>query len=124
MAIINMEKTELTPKILLDEENGLIEISGDSLPENTYEFYKPLMEETKKYLENPNDKTIVNFEITYFNSSSSKLFFDFIDLLEEKSEECDIEINWIYDEDNESMEEAGEDFKDDFEDINFNLVIK
>ena len=124
MATIDIKKTQLTPSILLDKENGLIEIKGDSLPENTAEFYKPLMIELKDYFNSPRDKTVINLEITYFNSSSSKLFFDFFDLLENASEKYNIEINWIYDEDNESMEEAGEDFKEDFESLVFNMVEK
>jgi hypothetical protein len=124
MATIDIEKTQLTPSILLDKEKGLVEIKGDSLPENTAEFYKSLMIELKDYFNSPQDQTIINLEITYFNSSSSKLFFDFFDLLETASKKCNIEINWIYDEDNESMEEAGDDFKEDFESLTFNMVTK
>lgn len=40
-------------------------------------------------------------EITYFNSSSSKLFFDMFDLLDENNND-ELVINWIYDEENES----------------------
>jgi hypothetical protein len=69
-------------------------------------------------------KTVVNMEIIYFNSSSSKLFFDFFDVLDENSKDNEIEINWIYDEENESAEEAGEDFIEDFEDLNIKLVQK
>mgnify|MGYP006450346123 CR=1 FL=1 len=36
----------------------------------------------------------------------------------------DIKINWIYDEENESAEEAGEDFIEDFEDLKIELVTK
>jgi hypothetical protein len=122
MENITTEQTKFTPSILLDYEQGLIEIKGDSLPENTAEFYKPLMDGLKKYFEAPQETTTVNLELTYFNSSSSKLFFDFFDLLENASENHTIIINWCYDEENESMEEAGEDFAEDFEDLNFNMV--
>ena len=121
---IDIKETEFTPSILLDLEAGLIEIKGNSLPENTFDFYKEFMSMTKSYFDNANEVTTVNMEIIYFNSSSSKLFFDFFDLLEENHEEHTIIINWIYDEENESMEEAGEDFKEDFEDLNFNLIQK
>ena len=124
MTNIDIKETEFTPSILLDLENGLIEIKGNSLPENTFDFYKEFMETTKAYFENPKKTTTINMEIIYFNSSSSKLFFDFFDLLEENHEEHEIIINWIYDEENESMEEAGEDFKEDFEDLTFNLIQK
>ena len=73
-------------------------------------------------LQKQKDKTIVEFEISYFNSSSSKLFFDLFDIFEEFSAlNCEIVINWYYDSENESALEAGEDFKDDFDTLNINL---
>jgi SiaC family regulatory phosphoprotein len=45
-------------------------------------------------------------------------------LIEENAESNSIEINWIYDEENESAGEAGEDFIEDFEDLNIKLVHK
>ena len=84
-----------------------------------------MMEWLEEYFnENSADKTVVNMEIIYFNSSSSKLFFDFFDLLEKNIQNNTIEVNWIYDEENESAEEAGEDFQEDFEELNIKLVQK
>ncbi|WP_321468313.1 DUF1987 domain-containing protein [Halarcobacter sp.] len=120
-----IEETKYTPFIKLDNEKGLMELVGKSYPENTFEFYKPMLDWVEEYFEKNDKKTIVNMEIIYFNSSSSKLFFDFFDLLEEAHNNGkSIEINWIYDEENESALEAGEDFKEDFEDLNFNLIEK
>jgi len=117
--------TKYTPEIFLNAENGIISMSGKSYPENTFDFYKPVMEWVENYFEiNAKEKSIINMEIIYFNSSSSKLFFDFFDLIEEVSEEHIVEINWIYDEENESALEAGEDFKEDFVGLTFNLVVK
>ena len=125
MENLKIEATKYTPEISLNAEKGLISIVGKSYPENTFEFYEPVMKWIPSYFEtSPKDKTIIDFEIIYFNSSSSKLFFDFFDLIEEANEKCIIEINWIYDEENESALEAGEDFKEDFESLNFNLVKK
>jgi len=124
MEMLKLEATKYTPDITLDPK-GEITLVGKSYPENTFEFYAPMMQWLEDYFANePAEKTVVNMEIIYFNSSSSKLFFDFFDLLEENSEEHDIEINWIYDEENESAEEAGEDFIEDFEDLNIKLVVK
>ncbi len=124
MENLKLEVTKYTPEIILDVE-GTISLVGKSYPENTFEFYAPMMEWIAEYFEtSAKEKTVVNMEIIYFNSSSSKLFFDFFDLLEENSSENKIEINWIYDEENESAEEAGEDFIEDFEDLNIKLVVK
>lgn len=125
MQNLKIETTKYTPEISLNAEEGLIDISGKSYPENTFDFYKPVMEWMENYFDgNAKDKTVINMEIIYFNSSSSKLFFDFFDLIEEANEDNSIEINWIYDEENESALEAGEDFKEDFENLTINLVPK
>jgi hypothetical protein len=117
-----IEETKYTPNINLDI-NGTVSIVGKSYPENTFEFYAPVMEWLGTYFEEGNKKLTLNMEITYFNSSSSKLFFDMFDLLDENNSD-ELVINWIYDEDNESALEAGEDFKDDFEDLTINFVTK
>jgi len=124
MENLNIAETKYTPSIAL-ETSGTITLVGKSYPENTFEFYAPMMEWVKEYFEtSAASTTTINLEITYFNSSSSKLFFDFFDLLDENNDDHTIKINWIYDEENESAEEAGEDFIEDFEDLDINLVEK
>jgi len=124
MENLRLEVTKYTPEINLSID-GTISLVGKSYPENTFEFYAPMMKWLEEYFKtSAQELTVVNMEIIYFNSSSSKLFFDFFDLLEENSSEHTIEINWIYDEENESAEEAGEDFIEDFEDLNIKLVTK
>lgn len=124
MENLKLEATKYTPEINLDV-NGTISLVGKSYPENTFEFYAPMMKWLEEYFDgNAVDTTTINMEIIYFNSSSSKLFFDFFDLLEENSSDNTININWIYDEENESAEEAGEDFIEDFEELNIELVVK
>lgn len=125
MENLKLSTTQYTPEISLDVNNGTISVVGKSYPENTFEFYKPVMEWIESYFDgNAQEKTVVNLEIIYFNSSSSKLFFDFFDLLEEVNDSNTIEINWIYDEENESALEAGEDFQEDFQTLKIKLVTK
>ena len=120
-----MEATKYTPEISLDSK-GIISLVGKSYPENTFEFYAPMMEWVEMYFDgNSADETVVNIEIIYFNSSSSKLFFDLLDLLEDNNKDNNnIKVNWIYDKENESAQEAGEDFIEDFDTLNINLVVK
>jgi len=122
---LNIEETKYTPKIDLNCEEGTVSIVGKSYPENTFEFYEPVMKWLEEYFANDaKETTTINFEIIYFNSSSSKLFFDLFDLLEENKETNNIIINWLYDEENESALEAGEDFQEDFETLKINLISK
>lgn len=118
-----IEETKFTPEINLLQDKRFITFKGKSYPENTFDFYMPIISWLKKYFETTKEKTIIEFEISYFNSSSSKLFFDLFDLFEEAVQDnCQIIINWYFDEENESAQEAGEDFKDDFKTLNINLV--
>jgi hypothetical protein len=124
MEKVYIPATRYTPEITLDPQKGLIEMKGKSYPENTFEFYKPIIDWVKEYVKNPNDNTTVNMEIVYFNSSTSKLFFNLFDILYENKDKSKITINWIYDKENDTAKEAGEDFIEDFPDIDFRLIEK
>lgn len=109
MQIINLEGTEDTPKILLDKNNGIFEISGRSLPEDSAEFYNPVIEWLEEYKSNPNGSTDFIFKLEYFNTASSKLILDLLSQLEDIPGAT---IHWYYHEDDEDMQEAGEEFSE------------
>jgi len=113
METIKIQGTEDTPKIMLDAENDILEISGRSLPEDVSSFYEPVLNWLNEYAENPNKKTVFNFKLTYFNTASSKLLLDILMKLEEMHEKGnEILIRWHYPEDDEDMAEAGEEYAD------------
>lgn len=124
METLTIEASKYTPSIIMDGDAGTIDIRGKSYPENTFEFYTPVMEWLRNYFKNPKKQTTLTMEIIYFNSSSSKFFYDLFDFLEAHSDMTDLTINWVYDEENESALEAGEEFMEDFEDLSFHLVAK
>ncbi len=126
MENLQIEKTNYTPDINLNAQTGILEIRGKSYPENTFEFYAPVSQWITTYIQNTtNEKTVLNCELTYLNSSSLKAYFDIFDALEEAHEDGkNIEINWIYDAEDDIMEETGEDFQEDFENMKINLVPK
>jgi len=113
METIKIQGTEDTPKIILDAENDILEISGRSLPEDVSSFYEPVLNWLNEYAENPKKKTIFNFKLTYFNTASSKLLLDILMKLEEMHEKgIEVLIRWHYPEDDEDMAEAGEEYAD------------
>jgi hypothetical protein len=124
--LFHVEQTKFTPEVFLDPENKEMKFIGKSYPENAFEFYMPILDWIHEFFQKSDSETIkVNFEIVYFNSSSSKVFFDIFDIFEEaQAGGRDIVINWIYDSDNDTAEEAGEDFRDDFENLTINLIGK
>lgn len=126
MENLHIEATKYTPEIKLDADKGLLAFSGKSYPENTFDFYQSVLNWITGYFEQETQKrTVVEMDIIYFNSSSSKLFFDLFDILEEADERGkEITVHWLYDAENENALEAGEDFKEDFEALDFTLIEK
>ena len=90
--------------------NGELLLKGRSIPENSIEFYKPLIEWLESYSESPNSTTVLSVQLEYFNTSSSKFILDVFKKLESISG-SEITVKWHYEEDDEDMLEAGEDYE-------------
>jgi hypothetical protein len=113
MEPISIEGTPKTPSVKFDANEGVVEIKGRSIPENSIEFYKPLIEWLDEYANEPKPLTKVNVQLEYFNTSSSKCILDVFKKLEaiHKGQKNEVIINWYYEEDDEDMLEAGEDYE-------------
>ena len=109
---ITIEGTPKTPTINFDIATGHLEIKGRSIPENSIEFYKPIVELLDRYAAKPQANTNVKIQLEYFNTSSSKCILDIFKKLEaiHKAGNATI-INWHYEQDDEDMLEAGEDYQ-------------
>lgn len=107
-----MEGSPKTPTINFDESTGVLEVKGRSIPENSVEFYKPLNEWVEAYGKSPKSETIFDVKLEYFNTSSSKCILDLFKLLESlNGNGTEVKVNWYFEEDDEDMEEAGEDYQ-------------
>jgi hypothetical protein len=123
MDSINIEGTPKTPTISFDAETSVIEIKGRSIPENSIEFYKPLVDWLYKFADVAQGVVNVNIQLEYFNTSSSKCILDVFKKLEniQNKSKAEVAINWYYEEDDEDMLEAGEDYQSILK-IPFNMV--
>lgn len=122
MESITIEGTPKTPSVLMNGEEGKLEIKGRSIPENSIEFYKPVVDWLEDYGIQPQQKTEVNVQLEYFNTSSSKCILDIFKKLEAlNNEKTEVVINWYYEEDDEDMLEAGEDYESILK-IPFNMI--
>jgi hypothetical protein len=112
MEAINIEGTPKTPKVHFDADRGTMLLKGRSIPENSIEFYRPLVDWLDRYASSPKGKTVCDIQLEYFNTSSSKCLLDLFKKMEQMSSSGnDIVINWYYEEDDEDMLEAGEDYQ-------------
>jgi len=109
MEDLKHEGTAKTPLVEFSS-NGELLLKGRSIPENSIEFYKPLIEWLESYSESPNSTTVLSVQLEYFNTSSSKCILDVFKKLESVSG-SEITVKWHYEEDDEDMLEAGEDYE-------------
>ena len=113
MEALKVEGTGYTPKIILDPAANLFEMSGRSLPEDVSAFYGPVIDWINNYAQSPNEKTVFEFRLTYYNTASSKLLLNIMSKLEDiVADDHDVLIKWYYPDDDEDLEEAGEEYAD------------
>ena len=111
MNIISLEATTETPKVILDKEKSIFEFSGNSLPEDVGDFYNPILEWLDKYIQDPNKCSKVNLSFDYYNTSSSKMILKILERFREIYRKgFEVHVAWHYQEDDEDMVEAGEDY--------------
>ena len=125
MQILEIKQTEYTPKIILDPHKELFEFYGESYPENTFEFYEPVLEWFRDFFNGKRD-VVITMELSYLNSSSLKSFFDIFEILNTSAREDNsiIKVLWIYDEENDISLELGENMDEDFKYVTLEYIQK
>ena len=108
-----MEGTAKTPSISFSSDSGNLSIGGRSIPENSAEFYQPVYDWLDQYALKPAPVTSITIQLEYFNTSSSKCLLDIFRKLEalHKSERSEVNVMWMYEEEDEDMLEAGDDYR-------------
>lgn len=119
-----IEATRSTPHVHFDPDTGVLRMRGEAYPENAMLFYQPVLEWLSAYLHKEEQTPIVmELELVYFNSSSSKILLDIFDALDlAAGRGRQVRVNWRYHEENETAEECGEEFKEDILHLTFNLL--
>lgn len=113
MEVLTVPATDETPLVILDPEKHVFQFSGKSLPEDVTSFYGPILKWLDDYGKTPHPKTIVDFKLIYFNTASSKLILDILFKLESIHQSgTEVQILWHYEEADEDMKEAGEEYGD------------
>ena len=108
---IYIEKSNLTPHVILDKTKEIFLFKGRSLPQNVSDFYEPIINWLTEYIADPNPTTVITIELEYFNSSSSKAILQLIKMLETlKNNRLDVKVIWCYQEYDDDTLESGQTF--------------
>ncbi len=117
-----IEKTEYTPEIILDKEEGVYTIKGRVITENAQEFFEPVINWFLKYFKKPNRETKLILDIDYINSSCSIEIMKIINIFENNLNKNNVlKIIWFYKSDDEKSKEQGAEFKLSTS-VNFELI--
>jgi len=115
MEKIFIEATTNTPKVVLDPDKMIFEISGESRPKDVSKFYYPILlwldELGKISTEQMDDGSMFefNFRFEYFNSLSAKYILDICKKLSSHGSGGKyISVKWYYEEDDDDMHEVGQ----------------
>lgn len=118
-----IQQTPTSPNIELNAQTHQHSIIGESYPDSMYNFYEPIMEWIESYVETLDHPAVFNFELIYFNSSTSRTLRYLFDLFDKACHnQKEIVVNWFYED--EGVAEYGEDFSEDLENLAFNIVHK
>ncbi|MGB3776763.1 MAG: DUF1987 domain-containing protein [Tunicatimonas sp.] len=105
--------TYFVPHVNFDAETGICTLEGESYLEDTWDFYKRLVDWLRAYSETGRSITF-NFKLTYFNTSSSKGILEVLEYLKEYEGLGGVlDIMWYYPKDDEDILEEAEDFIED-----------
>jgi len=122
MKRIHIEEVGYTPGVILDAKKNIFEMTGKACPEDAIGFYEPIINWIDDYAINPNEKTVFEFKLSYYNTASSKAILKVMQQLERlKNKGYDVVIKWYYYEDDEELLIAGEDYSEIIE-IPFELI--
>lgn len=109
---INIAATIDTPAIILDKSTGEMSFSGRSLPEDVLKIYQPVQNWFKEYCQDPNPETEIEFNLDYFNSSTSRIIVKLLIETEKiHNHTSKVHVLWCYRANDEVMKNRGLELK-------------
>ncbi|MCC6577088.1 MAG: DUF1987 domain-containing protein [Flavobacteriales bacterium] len=110
--LLHIDRTETSPQIDMDLEQGTLEFVGRSLPVNSEQFYGRVYRWLDEYLRAPREETTVNMRLDYLDTSSSKHLYNIFDRLNAVNERGQrVHVNWHFETGDEEMAETGKDYQ-------------
>ncbi len=112
MENLQIKATSSTPKVDFDHLTGKLFIEGRAIPENPGDFFKIIVDWLERYFLGPAIKTQMVINLEYVNSGSSKYLLGVFKVLKSAWKKgVDIEVFWLYEEDDEAIEGLGDHYR-------------
>ena len=112
MKRIELAASNNTPHIILDADSQSILIEGKSFPEDSKEFYRPVIEWMDEFKASDPKEVNISFNLFYLSSSSIISVKQFLmKVVDIGSSGAKTTIVWAYDEDDDDIKKTGEDYQ-------------
>jgi hypothetical protein len=112
---LSLAPTQSTPAIQAEWDTGLLVMTGESYPENTYEIFDSIIDWVEGFLGSEDRPLRVELKLNYLNTSSIRAMIDIFDRLQSAADDGrSITVCWFYDSRNPRSAELGEEFKEDY----------
>lgn len=122
MEALHIEATERTPEVILDKDQEVFQIIGESTPEDIYKLYDRVLTWMNHYKAEPNEHTVFFFGYTYFNTASIQMIYEILKVLREIQDSGNkVLVKWGYQEGDDDNYEQAEEFADLIE-IDFEFI--
>ena len=114
MELLSRVASTSSPAVNFDAKTGQLTKSGESYPENTFEFYAPVIGWLKEFVAGTDIPVVLTLELAYLNTGSVKCLMDIFDVLEDAWQEGrQVSVIWRYHQKNTRALETAEEFSED-----------
>ena len=111
---ITIAPSQSTPSVASNWELGSLCMQGDSYPENSFEFFGPIIDWIELFLQKSSALLRLEIRLVYMNTSSVKAMMDIFDLLEDAHQHGrQVCVDWYYDPRNERVVSLADEFRED-----------
>ncbi|MFI8614615.1 DUF1987 domain-containing protein [Acidovorax sp. NPDC077693] len=113
--------TPSSPEVDFKFDTRTLSLRGESYPENAAAFYGDIITRLGEFLSTQHGAALeVNVALAYFNSSSTKMLFNLIEVLSNAAEAGNrVVLHWYHDEEDDTILEFGQELSEDFPAIEF-----
>lgn len=122
MRIFQIEGSENSPWVWLDEKSGVLEISGNSSFRNPFQFYRSLAKWILAFNRGDHKTKLVNVRLIFIDEASVRgLEFIFLNLYKLAGDSEQLRINWYVPQGNQLIHKTGLQYHDQSK-IPFKLI--